>query len=41
MIASSFSQTPLHQLLGKKWYQMMPIIQEGIMKRTIDEAHNR
>jgi isopentenyl diphosphate isomerase/L-lactate dehydrogenase-like FMN-dependent dehydrogenase len=41
MVASSFSQTPLHHLLGKKWYQMMPIIQEGIMKRTIDEAHNR
>lgn len=38
MIASSFSQTPLASLWGEKWYQMMPIKQEDVLMRTMENA---
>lgn len=41
MIASSFSQTPLEHLYCKKWYQMMVIRQEEVMKKVAEEAKEK
>ncbi len=38
MIVSSFSQTPLEEICGQKWFQIMPMKQEELMRETMEEA---